>query len=341
MILHTEEVAWAKDAFAYRAPTMADVPAIVNMLNICAVDQTGKPDVNRNALLSDWTTPGFNRAKSLRVAETSDGKIVGYIEVWDIDPLPVTNWVWARVHPTFEGLGIGTDLMYWAEDRLQETLDRVPDDLRVTFRSGSLGTHYPTKNLLEDLGMSLNRYFWRMVIDLHKKTPVPVWPEGISLKTFAEVNDICAVYRAFNDAFRDHWGHVEQPETESVAKWKHWTASDEVFDPSFWFLAVDGEEIAGVCLCRKQEYEDPDMGWVNILGVRRPWRKKGLGLAMLHHAFRQFRQLGKLRAGLGVDAQSLTGATRLYQKAGMHMAREYHTYEKELRPGRVISKQEL
>ena len=83
-----------------------------------------------------------------------------------------------------------------------------------------------------------------------------------------------------------------------LAKWEHWIATDETFKPSLWFIAMDGEEIAGVCLCRQYEYEDRDMGWVNILGVRRPWRRQGLGLALLHHAFNEFRKMGRLRAGL-------------------------------------------
>jgi len=47
--------------------------------------------------------------------------------------------------------------------------------------------------------------------------------------------------------------------------------------------------------------------------------------------------------GLGVDAQSLTGATRLYEKAGMHSdpARQLVLYEKELRPGIEIRTQSL
>jgi ribosomal protein S18 acetylase RimI-like enzyme len=69
--------------------------------------------------------------------------------------------------------------------------------------------------------------------------------------------------------------------------------------------------------------------------VRRPWRKRGLGLALLNHSFGEFYRRGYRRVGLGVDAQNLTGALRLYEKAGMRAdpARRFSVYEKELRLG--------
>jgi ribosomal protein S18 acetylase RimI-like enzyme len=78
-----------------------------------------------------------------------------------------------------------------------------------------------------------------------------------------------------------------------------------------------------------------------VLGVRRPWRKRGLGLALLHHAFGEFYRRGKRKAGLGVDAKNLTGAMRLYEKAGMHIHKQIDLFEKELRPGKEISVQSL
>lgn len=77
-------------------------------------------------------------------------------------------------------------------------------------------------------------------------------------------------------------------------------------------------------------------GWVGTIGVRRPWRKTGLGLALLRHSFGEFYKRGMATIGLGVDASNPTGATRLYQRAGMHVASEFVTYEKELRPGREV-----
>ena len=80
---------------------------------------------------------------------------------------------------------------------------------------------------------------------------------------------------------------------------------------------------------------------MSALGVRRPWRKRGLGLALLRHAFNEFYRRGKRKVGLGVEAQNLTGALRLYESASMHVDQAYDYYEKELRAGTEISVRSL
>jgi ribosomal protein S18 acetylase RimI-like enzyme len=94
-------------------------------------------------------------------------------------------------------------------------------------------------------------------------------------------------------------------------------------------------------LCLQHASEDKELGWVDTLGVRRPWRKHGLGLALLRHSFSEYYQRGFRKVGLGVDASSLTGAVRLYEKAGMHVHRQYDRYEKVLRDGVELATVEL
>jgi len=102
---------------------------------------------------------------------------------------------------------------------------------------------------------------------------------------------------------------------------------------------MDGDEIAGVAYCSPRFGGDPEIGIVETLGVRRPWRSQGIALALLHHAFGEFYRRGHKRVGLHVDTHNLSGATRLYKKAGMHVVQEFTFYEKELRPGEELAKQ--
>jgi ribosomal protein S18 acetylase RimI-like enzyme len=266
--------------------------------------------------------------------------MVGYIEVWTTAKPSVHPWIWGRVHPEFGGLGIGTWLLQWAEERACRVLDELPADLRFAPR---VGIYRPAKDsikLFEDMGFEQIRSSYQMRINLEKAPPAPLWADGITLKIADPEKDMQAVYEADKESFRDHFGYVEEPFEEGFARFKHFMMG-EGSDPSLWFLAMDGDEIAGICICRPKSYDDPDLGYVNILGVRRAWRKRGVGLALLQHSFGEFYRRGKRRVGLGVDAENLTGALRLYEKAGMYIHLAFDLFEKTIRSGREISVESL
>jgi ribosomal protein S18 acetylase RimI-like enzyme len=90
---------------------------------------------------------------------------------------------------------------------------------------------------------------------------------------------------------------------------------------------VEGDEPAGVAICHPHTALS-ELGWVGELGVLRPWRRRGIGRALLLHAFAAFRERGFVRAGLGVDAESLTGANRLYEQVGMRVSASFDIREK-------------
>jgi ribosomal protein S18 acetylase RimI-like enzyme len=200
---------------------------------------------------------------------------------------------------------------------------------------------------MEEYGMENIRHSFHMRIKIENPPPEPNWPTGIRLKVFdLEHDDLEEVYRADVDAFRDHFGFVESPFEEGFERFKHFGMAEESYTPGLWFLAIaegsnDNEIIAGICLNRKHSYEDPEMGWVSTLGVIKPFRQRGIGLALLLHTFGEYYRRGFTSVGLGVDAENLTGALRLYEKAGMRVHRQFDLYEKELRPGVEISVQSL
>lgn len=341
MLLETVTPTINEEQLVFRPTTMADVNEAVDMFSTCSFHMIGQNEVSLADVRSEWLLPEFDLATATRVVLTPEGKIVGYIEVWDIDDTPVRIWVWGRVHPDYEGNGIGSQLMTWAEERARQSLTRVPDGIQVVLQSGSYNNYHPAKRLLAERGMSQIRSFYTMAIEFDRQPLEPSIPPGLSIRSMTNEKELRAVVRAVEDAFKDHWGHVEQPFEQEYQRWLHFIHNDENYDPSLWFLAVDGDEIAGVSLCNPKSNMDPQMGWVSTLGVRRPWRRQGLGLALLHHSFNELYQRGKARAGLGVDAGSLTGATRLYERAGMKPIQEFDTYELVLRSGRDISTQSV
>lgn len=322
-----------KEGFICRPATLDDAPGVLAIMRACDIAITGESEESLDAVTTEWGTPGLNLETDVCIVSAPDGRLVGYAIVLDVIR-PVTPEIDVYVHPDFWGDttdSLDAFLLSWAESRSRQAIAKVPADARVAMHGYTLSKDDHYKKVLEAAGMRPIRHAFRMKIDLDKPTPDPVWPEGIKLRIFQESDDKRPVLEAVRGSFQDHWGYVDNPFEEHYERWAHYWEED--FDPSLWFLAMDGDQVAAICLCRGQRGDDESLGWVGTLGVTRPYRRQGLGMALLLHAFDELRRRGKAQVGLGVDASSLTGATRLYEKAGMYVAERYDLYEKELRPG--------
>ncbi|HJS20506.1 MAG TPA: GNAT family N-acetyltransferase [Anaerolineales bacterium] len=341
--LQKENIVELPEGFTARGAEINDLEPAMMMFNRWSRSVIGRDELtDLEVFRNDLQSPGFDMAEDIRVVFAPNGQLAGYVEAWTTAKPPVHPSIWGRVDPEYEDRGIGTWLTQWAEQRALQALPNVPAELRFAPRLGTYREADRPKKLFEDLGYHPIRSYYHMLIEMDAPVPEAVFPDGITLRTYDPQTDAEAVYQAQTDSFRDHFGFVDQPFEDGLKHFKHFW-EDETSDPSLMFLAMDGPsgEIAGINLCRPQSFEDADMGWVGTLGVRRPWRKRGLGLAFLHHAFNEFYRRGKRKVGLGVDAENLTGALRLYENAGMHVHQTFDLYEKELRAGTEISVQSL
>jgi mycothiol synthase len=323
-----------------RPARLEDVAGVVALMNACSMKVIGETDESVEDTLAHWQVPGSSLEEEHRVVVAPDGQIVGYAEL-DAHTRPSYPFLDIYVHPDYEASGIGEHLAVWCERRARESTASVEPDVRLAIRGAMYQQDTYYRWLLESIGMACIRHSWRMKIDLDAPPAPPQWPEGITVRTAVLGQDERAVFETHRAAFRDHWGFVERPIEEHFARWLHTWQADGELDPTLWFIAQAGEEIAGIALCRPYRPGDETQGWVNTLAVPRAWRRKGIGEALLRHAFGEFYRRGRQSVGLGVDASSLTGATRLYEKVGMHMSVRIDVYEKELRPGRDLSVQEL
>ena len=323
--LRTDPSTTLRTGLVLRAAQWADLEPVAHLiLEVSTNDGDATVAVTPEELKSEWETPGFTLETDAWVVTASDGRVVGYEEF-------VNRYAHASlqgdgyVHPDFMGKGIGTAMLRALEERARKEIKLAHPAQRVFIRNGMSIGDTVSREMHENEGYKPIRFFWRMEITLDEQPPAPIWPEDVELRPFELERHNYAVYLAHEEAFGDHWGHT--PHT--YEDWKH-RMNNEEMDPTLWFIAWDGGQIAGYTLNRYRH----GSGWVGSLGVRRPWRKRGLGLALLYHSFGEFYKRGTRVISLGVDAASQTGATRLYQKAGMHVAAEYVSYEKELRPGR-------
>ena len=325
------------DKYIVRQARMEDLPRIHQLEQKKFLHYRGESGFSLERLQNEYETPGFEVEKSVHLVEDQEGKLIALVEVWDVSIPPVHPYVWMSVDPDLENQGLEPYLLDWATERSRQALDRVDPELRVAIRSHSDHAIESCGKAKLDAGMKLIRHGFRMRIEMEDPPPKPVWPEKISLQLYDPEKDAYAVYEVDDEVFQDHFGYIKEPPEEGYKKFKHNQTEDDSYDPSLWFLAMNGEEIVGICLCRKYGMENKDSGYISSLGVKRPWRRQGIALALLQHAFGEFYQRGKRKVDLGVDASSLTGATDLFLKAGMFVLRKYDLYEKELRSGRDVS----
>ncbi len=275
-------------------------------------------------LANEWENEGFNVERDVFVVETRDGRLVGSEEFYN-ESGHYKLKADGCVHPEFRGLGIGSSLLEKIAERAQAEMKLAAPDVRVFIQSLINNKDEAGHNLLKNNGYSLVRYFWRMEIKLQTVPSAINFPTGIELRPFIKDEHGVAVWQADDEAFHDHWGSHDR----TFQEWSHAKFGNLNFDPTLWMVAWDGNEVAGFSQNRFRK----GIGWIGTVAVRRPWRGKGLGIALMHHTFGEFYKRGTTIIGLGVDSANLTGATRLYERAGMYVAGEFSLYEKELRKG--------
>lgn len=337
-----KEVQHLKEGYIMRPVRMEDVDRVTALINKFSQATAGLNEVDRAEIKNFWGTPGLSMDDDLRLVESPDGNVTGYVEALTLSETPVHPFIWFRIDPDHADPDVGAALMNWAIERGSRVLEVLPADLRVSLHTFIISGYEPARQLFEKLGFTLIRHGLTMEIEMNDEPAAATWPAGIALQPFDE-SLAADVYRAHDEAFSDHFGHVDEPFEAGFARFKHMHMEDkQAYDPTLWFVAMDGDQVAGYSICRiNRQDEDKSEGWVNILGVRRNWRKRGLGMALLQHSFSEFYKRGLRVAGLSVDASNLTGALELYKRAGMHIKHQYDRYEKELRPGKELMTTEV
>jgi mycothiol synthase len=304
--------------YSFRAARSDDVPAVAELARAVALADYGEDEDDAENIAIVFGLIDLER--DAWVVEGPPGRIVARGMVRVRHPTRLRSI--GEVLPEHRGRGLGGELLRRIEARAGELAEQAPPGEEVWLGQEVAPANDRARELVVRNGFERLRHFWKMVIDLDEEFPEPEWPDGIRLVPF-DLSQAREVFDASEDAFQDHWGHTPH----EFEEWRAWMIERDSFDPSLWLIAREGDEVTGVSFC----YAAPQEGWVGVLGVRRPWRRRGLGRALLLESFRQLQARGLPRAALGVDAENPTGATRLYERAGMRIVFESHAYRKILR----------
>jgi mycothiol synthase len=286
-----------------REATLEEAASVAGLLNQHGQSVFGEAEVDEAEARHWLAMPGL----WVRVAER-DGDLVGYL---DVNSMGEDGSTWLDLRALDAGA---------AEALLAAGSSHAGTG---TTRVVVQGADEILRGVAEAAGWKPVRQSYQMRIELSDAIPEPQWPEGIAVRTM-EPGEEERIYEASNAAFADHWDFHPQP----FDRWRAYAFGGESFDPSLTWLAEDGRELAGISVNRWHFSGDPKFGWIEILGVRPQWRRRGLATALLQHSFRDFRSRGGTRVGLGVDAENTTGAVRLYEGVGMQVARRNDLYER-------------
>jgi mycothiol synthase len=308
--------------FRVRRPSAADAAAVTALKRAVDIARHGESDLTVENVREEWALPRLDLQEEAWLVEDEQGLLAGYGFCW-VEAPPGEIFIEQTVHPARRGLGLSELLLDRGQRRALE-LFRAAGPAE----DGSLGTwahedDEGRRRLYERRGFRHVRTFLRVGRDLRPPVEESVWPAGISVAGFRRGRDEAAVHAAGQEAFRDHY----RPEELDLAEWLDFRFSRDDLDLALWWVAWDGDEVAGSVVA----VETSMGGYIDELFVRRPWRSRGLGRALLLQACSELRHRGRPLAYLGVDSQNPTGAMHLYESAGFRpLRRPILVFEKTL-----------
>lgn len=305
------------DGFTTRRPTMEDAQAVADLIVACDIDEFGKPEWNLADQLAMWRRKGLDLETDAWMIFASDETLAGYMHMYDAGEVVHLNNN-SCVHPRFKHTVLGDWILENAE---AWALERI-EDRQIVLRHVVNAAEPVKVNRMERHGYHAVRHAFIMHIDLTQPPTRPKVPERILLRPFVRGEDDRLVWSCIQEAFRDLWQHNDVPFDE----WASLVLEHGAFAPHLSYLALDDQLVVGATITMN----DSLGGWVQQVAVRRPWRGRGIGLALLDTVFGELHKLGVPHAGLEVDAENPSGALQLYWRAGMHVKDQFTEFRKDL-----------
>jgi mycothiol synthase len=294
--------------YSVRPARLSDIEIVYEVISKQNIIDFGNALRTKADLQKAWQSFDLDNDTCIAFA---NGKIAGYAELRDNDSPFIYLAERNNVDLAFQFLTILEDK---AVSRKKETANLFT---QISEKNNTL------LQLFAANGYKSNLSFLIMELALNEAPAVPQLPADITIRPFVKDQDEQVTYQTDEEASKDKGYHNPL----SYEGWvKRMGMEKESFDPGLWFLACEGHEVAGVAL--NVFAKESSTGWVDHLSVRPPWRKRGIGKALLLHSFGEFHRRGVTNVKLSVDSKSLTNAPKLYESVGMQTVQQYHIYRK-------------
>ncbi|MCI0713972.1 MAG: GNAT family N-acetyltransferase [Chloroflexi bacterium] len=305
------------DGYTLRRPTLDDALAITQTYKANDVQFESNHELNVAELIQFMKEVDLNN--NAWVVLDEQGQVIAYEEVIP-NPEKARFDLEGVVHPDHLGKGIGSFLVQTVEARIAEIMSGMElNDLSPYIIVNVNGKDPFAKELFAAYDREKSDAV--MEIQMTEAPREPSWADGITVRSFVPGQDDKTVWHVVNTSFQSIPGDHDMP----FDSWRNFNVNREGFDPSLWFLAMDGDTIAGVCLCP----HDKNYGWVRQIGVLPEYRGREIGLSLLSYALGEWWRRGEKRVGLAVQSDNVP-AISLYKKLGFHIDSVYDTYRKSL-----------
>ncbi len=307
--------------YALRHPRPTEAEAAQAVLDAAETADCGEPRRHEISVAASWSDSSCRIDLDWWVVEDDAGGIVAIAWLWPEGGADIAADHY--VHPDHRGRGLGDVLLDIIVDRLAELPAHADDGATRRVAVWCEDSDVVRRAALERRAwVPTGRQYYEMAVDLRRSSASFSWPPHIDARGFRLGVDDERVYAADQEAFAEHF--LFRPATFEDWRRRHLEAPHS--DPTLWRLAWDGEELAGFVTALELD----DGGVIGDLAVRRPWRGRGIGHALLGAAFAALRERGQTVVRLYVDGWNVTGAVGVYEAAGMHAARRFDVLQKPL-----------
>jgi len=300
-----------------RPARLSDADAIYRLTSASSMAVIGDPDTTLEETASDLQDAGLDLASDTTLVMRMEAEPTAVAYALAYDEHETHAMVDVYLDPVLEDAAfthLGELLVAWTLDRVRVMLrDSGRTFVKVT--SGSYGSEWRQRTLLERAGFSAERVYHRMRVQLTDRAPRPPLPTGVTVRLLDldDESDRRLAHRLTEEPFTEHHGYTP---TTYERFWELHRHDDPVLDPTAWWLAeVDGAP-AG-CLIGDETRAADGGGFIPSLGVLSEHRGRGVARALLHAAFDDYAARGRDWVALAVDSENATGATTLYESVGM------------------------
>ncbi len=305
-----------------------DYPLMIAMINTCKdVDKDERSETVEDLVTSYAHLNNCDPYKDMLFVEVGDETVAYSRAYWAQEEIS-KHYIYPAFFflvPKWRKKGLEKAILHWAEDHLRAIAAQHPRDSERYFETYSSEHEIEKNKLFESEGYIPARYFISMSRPLDV-IPEAELPEGIETRP-AKPEHYKQIWQAEMEAFRDHWGYVEPTEKDYQG-----FISSSWFQPQYWQVAWDGNEVVGMVLNVINEKENNEYkrkrGYTEDISVRRPWRRRGIAKALIVRSMQMHKKLGMEEVALGVDTKNPSGALKLYSNLGYKVFKKFITYRK-------------